>query len=217
MDFEHSNVKPEAIEAEWEGQLDVFSWLEFVCAIPHVLFVVTTKKENGLANAAFQSWSSFTGEGEDYFIIMSGVMKHTHTYNNIKREKEFCVNFLNQKYLEQCLQTVDKNDTDIDEITETGFTSEAGKTIDVSRISESFLKLECEYEWEKELVPGGNNITVCGRVKHISVSEQFAKKSTEERYGEDSFMFNLHNPVDPHTGEFFGSGIGSIDYSGELK
>ena len=70
MNFENGNVKPESLQAEWEGQLDVFSWLEFVCAIPHVLFVVTTKKENGLANASFQSWSSFTGEGENYFIIM---------------------------------------------------------------------------------------------------------------------------------------------------
>ena len=112
---------------------------------------------------------------------------------------------------------MEKNDPDIDEITEAGFTSEAAKVIDVPRISESFLKLECEYEWEKELVPDSNNITICGRVKHISVSEQFVKKSTAERYGEDSFMFNLHNPVDPHTGEFFGSGVGFIDYFGELK
>ena len=55
--------------------------------------MVTTLKENGLANAAFQSWSSFTREGDGYYVIMSGIMKHTHTYANIKRDKEFCVNF----------------------------------------------------------------------------------------------------------------------------
>lgn len=216
MDFEHSNIKPDSIKAEWEGQLDMFSWLEFVCAIPQVLFVVTTEKENGQPNAAFQGWSSFTGESDEYFIIMSGLMKRNHTYQNIRREEEFCVNFLNQEFLAQCQQTVEKNDPELDEITEAGFTAEPGETIDAPRISEAFLKLECEFEWEKELVLESPNTVICGRVQHLAVDREFAQKPTEERYGSESFMFNLHNPVDPVTGEFFGSGIGCIEYSGKL-
>ena len=53
MNYEHDNIRPENFIENWEGKWKVFSWLEFVCAIPHVLFMVTTLKENGLPNAAF--------------------------------------------------------------------------------------------------------------------------------------------------------------------
>lgn len=212
MSFEHDNDKPEYFKESWPGKWRVFSWLEFVCAIPHVLFMVTTLKENGLPNAAFQSWSSFTGEGNDYFVIMSGVMKHTHTYKNIKRDKEFCINFLSKAYLENCLRSIRKNGFDSNEIISAGFTAEDSKAIKVPRIKESFLKLECEYKWEKELIPDSHNITICGKVKHVSVSEAFAKALTKDRYGKESFMFNLHEPTNPFTGDSYGSGVGVIEF-----
>ncbi|NQT60611.1 MAG: flavin reductase [Bacteroidetes bacterium] len=216
MNFEHNNVKPEYFKENWEGKWKVFSWLEFVCAIPHVLFMVTTLKANGLSNAAFQSWSSFTGEDDNYYVIMSGVMKHTHTYQNIKRDKEFCVNFLNAKYLEQCWKTIKEHNIDNDEISAGGFTLEESKSIKVPRINESFLKMECEYEWEKELCPNSHNITICGKVKHVSVNEYFAKAITKDKYGKDGFMFNLHNPMNPFTGEYFGGGVGILEYTCDM-
>lgn len=212
MDFEHSNIKPDYFKENWEGKWKVFSWLEFVCAIPHVMFMVTTFKGNGLPNASFQSWSSFTGEGDNYYVIMSGIMKHTHTYENIKRNKEFCINFLDIKYLDSCWKTIKEHDVDIDEITSSGFTVEKSKAITAPRIKESFLKLECEYEWEKELCANSFNITICGKVKHISINENFAKVQTNQKYGKDSFMFNLHNTQNPYTGEYFGGGVGTIEY-----
>lgn len=216
MNFEHNNLKPEYIREDWEGKWKVFSWLEFVCAIPHVLFMVTTIKENGLANAAFQSWSSFTGEGDNYYIIMSGVMKDTHTYQNIKRDKEFCINFLSSDYLEECRKTIKDNNIASDEISAAGFTLEDSMAISAPRIKEGFLKLECEYQWEKELCESSHNITVCGKVKHLSIAEKFAKEMTKEKYGKDSFMFNLHNPMNPFTGKSFGSGVGHIKFSQDL-
>ena len=216
MNFEHNNIKPEYFKENWEGKWKVFSWLEFVCAIPHVLFMTTTIKENGLPNAAFQSWSSFTGEGNNYYVIMSGVMKHTHTYRNIKRGKEFCINFLSVKYLEQCWKTIKEHNIDQDEISGAGFTREDSQSIKVPRIKESFLKMECIYEWEKELCPNSHNITICGKVKHISVHESFAKAITKDKYGKETFMFHLHNPMNPFTGEYFGGGVGSIEYVCEI-
>jgi flavin reductase (DIM6/NTAB) family NADH-FMN oxidoreductase RutF len=212
MNFEHSNIKPEHIKENWPDQCKIFSWLEFVCAIPHVLFMVTTFKENGLPNAAFHGWSSFTGEGDSYFVIMSGVMKNTHTYKNIKRDKEFCINFLNQNYLENCWKSVREHKFDSDEITSAGFTIEDSKVIKAPRIKESFLKLECEYQWKKELIPDSHNITICGRVKHISVSESFAKAVIKDKYGNESFMFNIHNPMNPFSGEYLGDGVGIIEF-----
>jgi flavin reductase (DIM6/NTAB) family NADH-FMN oxidoreductase RutF len=210
--YEHGNDKPQYVLENWEGKWKVFSWLEFACAIPHVLFMVTTLKENGLPNAAFQSWSSFTGEGEDYFVIMSGVMKHTHTYDNIMRNKEFCVNFVADKYLENCWNSIHHHDVGADEISAAGFTAESSKSIGAPRISEGFLKMECSYEWDRELVKNGHNSTICGRVKHVSIASELAKAATKDKYGKDSFMVHLHNPMNPFTGEHLGGGIGTIQF-----
>ncbi|MBN2532810.1 MAG: flavin reductase [Spirochaetales bacterium] len=216
MNYEHDNCRPEYFKENWEGKWKVFSWIEFVCAIPHVLFMVTTLKENGLPNASFQSWSSFTGEGDNYYIIMSGVMKHTHTFANIKRNKEFCINFLNKNYLDQCWKTIKEHNFDNDEITAAGFTLEDSRSIKVPGIKESFLKMECCYEWEKELCPNSHNITICGIVKHISIDEHFAKAVTKDKYGKDSFMFHLHSPINPFTGEIHNGGVGTIEYAGNI-
>lgn len=212
MDFEHDNIKPDYFKENWEGKWKVFSWLEFVCAIPHVLFMVTTIKENGLPNASFQSWSSFTGEGDNYFVIMSGIMKHTHTYENIRRDKGFCINFLTRTYLENCWKSIKKHDFDEDEISAAGFTIEKSKSIEAPRIKESFLMMECSYEWEKELLKNSHNITICGKVKYVSINDTFAKARTKEKYGKESFMFNLHNPMNPFTGDYFGGGVGVMEY-----
>lgn len=216
MNYEHDNKKPDHLTENWEGKWKVFSWLEFVCAIPSVLFMITTVKENGLTNAAFQSWSSFTGEGDDYFVIMSGVMKHTHTYANIKREKEFCVNFVGKDHLDKCWKSIQEHHADADELLAAGFTPEASHAISPPRIKESFLKLECTYEWQKELVPDSHNITICGKVQHVSIDEAFAEATTREKYGQDHFVFNLHNPINPLSGEHLGGGVGIIQYVQEM-
>jgi len=216
MNYEHNNTKPDYFKEDWEGKWKVFSWLEFVCAIPHVLYMVTTIKENGLPNAAFQSWSSFTGEGDSFFVIMSGLMKHTHTYKNIKRDQEFCVNFITEQYLKNCWRSVEEHDYNNDEIAAAGFTTEASRSIKAPGIKESFLRLECTYEWEKELVQNSHNITICGKAAHVSVDEVFAKAMTDKKYGEESFMFNLHAPMNPFTGEFSNSGVGIMKYLREM-
>ena len=131
-------------------------------------------------------------------------------------EKEFCVNFINANYLDQCWKTIHEHDFEQDEITSAGFTREESRSIAAPRIAESFLKLECEYEWEKELCPDSHNITICGSVKHVSVKEKFANALTKDRYGKDTFMFNLHNPMNPFTGEYFGGGVGVIEHICEM-
>lgn len=208
--FEHDNRMPDYFKENWEGKWSIFSWMEFVCAIPQVLFMVTTVKDNGLPNAAFQSWAGFTGEGDDFFIIMSGVMKHTHALANIRRGKEFCVNFLNVSHLEKCWRSIKEHDLNTDEIASSGFTIEPSASITPPRIAESFLKLECELQWEKELVPGGRNVTICGKTRYISVSDAFAKANTNDKYGMENYMLHLHNPIDPFTGDYLGGGVGII-------
>ena len=216
MSFEHDNSKPECIQG-WEGQYSIFSWLADVTAIPHAIFMVTTLKENGLPNAALQGWSCFAGEGDHYYVIMTTLMTHKHTYRNIKRTGEFCINFLPASYVDQCKQTIALNDDDTDEIAASGFTPEKSHAIAAPRIQESFLKLECQYEWEKELQPNSRCRVVCGKVRHISASDEFVRSPVTERYGKDSFMFHLMAMKDPYTGENLSGGIGHIELTREME
>ena len=164
MTYEHDTHKPEIFTEDWPGQYEIFAWMAYLCPIPHVIFLVTTLKENGLANAALHGWANFNGEGEDYFVVMP-VMRHTHTYQNIQRTGEFCLNFLSPETIERCKETILHNEGEDDEITCAGLTHESAASIQPPRVREGFLKLECTYEWEKELCPGGANILVCGRVQ----------------------------------------------------
>lgn len=214
--FEHNSKRPDNFVEDWNGQFDIIPWMSYLTSIPHVIFMVTTKKENGLSNAALHGWASFTGEGNHYYIIMP-VMKHTHTYENLKRDQVLCVNFLSAKHIEQCKETINNNLGDIDEIVQAGFTAERSRAIDVPCIKESFLRLECDFEWEKELYPDSLNRMICVKVRHISVNEDFVKLPVDERYGEDSFIFHLMAMKDPNTGERIRGGIGRVELTKEME
>ena len=216
MTFEHGYTRPDTIHEDWENQFKIFSWIAYLTAIPHVIFLVTTLKENGQPNAALHGWASFTGEGDNYYVIMP-VMKHTHTYRNIQRDGEFCINFLSAAYVDMCKETIRHNTIETDEIAAAGLTREGSATRRVPRIEESFLKLECTLQWEKALCPDSTNITVCGKVAHLSVDERFVTSPVTQRYGQDSFVFHLMAMKNPYTGERLRGGIGRIELTREME
>lgn len=94
MKIEIGTERPANFNEYWPGQYEIFSHFEYVTGIPHVLFAVTTFKENGLPNVNFHSWSSFQGDGDGFFAILAGLYQHTHAFADILRSGEFCVNFL---------------------------------------------------------------------------------------------------------------------------
>ena len=216
MTFEHGSSRPDTLYEDWELQFDILPWMAYLTAIPHVIFLVTTLKVNGRPNAALHGWASFTGEGDHYYVIMP-VMKHTHTYQNMQRDGEFCVNFLTASSIERCKKTIQHNSLDTDEIAAAGFMSEDSATLRVPRVAESFLKLECTVQWEKEVCPESVNSIVCGRVNHLSVDEHFVTRPVTERYGDESFVFHLMAMKNPYTGERIRGGIGRIEVTREME
>lgn len=211
MNYEHGSSKPENFREDWDGQFEFLPWMAYISSIPHVIYVITTLKADGTPNAGLQGWSSFSGEGNNFFALISGMLKHSHTFGNILRDKEFCINFLSPKYLENMKKTISENSLEVNEILNSGFSQEESKTISAPRIKESFLKLECSLEWTKELVPNGKNVTVCGKVNHISANEDFAIKTAFERYDKNSFSFHLMAMKNPGTGERIKGGIGRVE------
>lgn len=198
MKFEVGETRSEAFAEDWPGQYDVFSHLEFACGVPSVMFLITTLKENGKPNACLHAWSTFSGDGGGFFAVMPGLMQSTHTYRNILRDKEFCVNFLSPDYYDRCIETIKQNGDDVDELAAGGFTAEPAKTVKPPRIREAFLSYECTLESSSDLSGKGCNAMIIGRVRHAAVDEG---RGMAEICGENGFMFNVHSPKDPETGK----------------
>lgn len=210
MKYEMGIKKPDALVEQWSEQYSIFSWMEYVTSIPQPIFLITTVKENGKPNLCLHAWSTFTGEGDNYFCIIS-LLKHQHTYHNILRTGEFCVNFPDPTLIKKSYDSINNNSIDDDEITKSGFTIEKAAEISVPRVKECFLALECTFEWEKPLFENSRWTLICGRVKHLAMEEERLKAGAKGRYGSSGYFYNLHSPKNPIDGSEEPDMIGIIE------
>lgn len=205
---------PENFKDTWPGpgpgQFEICSWVEFVTAIPQAISVVTTYKENGLSNACPQAWTLYSGDGDGFYIIFS-VMKRTHTYKNILRDKEFVVNFPTAAEFRKCMDTIKNNSEDADEITASGLTIEASKMVNAPRIKECFVHMECKLGWHRPLHRGSIWHVFAGEVVHVAADSERLKHNSNGRYGDKGYIYNIHSPIDPTTGEQESSRVGKIE------
>lgn len=196
---------PEKMQPEIFG----FSWLEYALAIPSPLVLVTSYKENGLPNAAMQSWCTFTGN-EGYHCLFSCVHKSEHMYASILAKKHFVVNFPSRDVFIRCMKTIENNRYEVDEIAASGLTAVPAKQVNAPMVEECFLNLECELEWEKELVPGGDHVVMCGKIVGFCMDEKYYDPAQKGRYGETGYLYNIHCPTNPETGRIEKSKVGVI-------
>lgn len=203
MKIEIGEERPAHFNEGWPGQYSIFSHLELVTGVPSALFLITTLKENGQPNVCLHAWSTFVGDGGGYFAIMPSLMQSTHTYKNILREREFCVNFMSSEHYDRCVATIGNNEEGADEAEANGFEIEPAVTVKAPRLKDAFATLECTLESTADLSGKGINALVIGRVHHAAVEESHSGIDTVC----DSFMYNVHCPKDPKTGIGSQSGL----------
>lgn len=203
------NSRPTNFKETWTRQFQIFSWVEYVSAIPQAISVITTWKENRLPNACLQAWTMYNGDADGYYVIFS-IMNRTHTYKNILRDKDFAVNFPGIEEFPRCYDTIKNNDDVIDEITASGLTVEPSQAVNAPRIKECFLNLECRLEWHRPLHDGSYWHLFAGEVVHVAIESNHAQSGTYSRYGSSGFICNIHSPIDPRTGVQDDSMVGEI-------
>lgn len=199
MKHEIGTEKPAQFKEEWPGQYEFFSHLEYTAGVPHALCLITTRKENGKSNACFHAWQCFAGDSAAYHAVVAGLSLSGHTYQNMLREKEFCINFLSAAQYDACSKTIEKNGEENDELLDAGLTPEEGKTVKAPRVKEAFLTLECAFESAQDLSGKGIIALVVGRVTHAAAEEGF--HALDKICSPEGFMFNVHAPKHPLTGE----------------
>ena len=205
MKTEVGMERPAHYKESWPGMYDLFSHYEFISNVPQPLFLITTLKENGKINACFHSWSAFSGDAGGFYAVMSGLMKHTHTYKNILRDKEFCVNFLCAEHYEACDATIKNNDDNTDELEAVGLTAEASSVVKPPRVKEAFLSFECKLHSDTDLSGKGITTMIVGQVVNAVVEGDHSDSA--ELCGEKGFMYYIHAPKNPATGEGAENGI----------
>jgi flavin reductase (DIM6/NTAB) family NADH-FMN oxidoreductase RutF len=191
MKIEIGCTKPDNFVDRWPGEFRIFSHFEMALGIPHSLFLITTMKENGKPNACFQSWSSFSGDSGGFYAI-TPLVQTTHTYQNIIRTKEFCINFISARYFDACYKTIVNNSDDTDEIAAGGFVPEQAKCISVPRIQEAFLSLECTLHTNIDLSGEGITSLVIGKVLSVAMDSDYINGS-DKKYGQNGFMYYLYD------------------------
>ncbi|MDR1706252.1 MAG: flavin reductase [Clostridiales bacterium] len=181
--------RPAHFKEDWPGMYDVFSHFEYVAGVPQPLFLITTLKENGNVNACFQGWSAFSGDADGFYAVIPGCWTLSHTYKNILRDKEFCVNFMSAGYYGACKKTIEANGEDNDELEAAGLTAEASKTVRPPRVKEAFLSYECKLHSDIDLSGKGKTRLVIGRVTMAAIGDK------------KDYMYYINYRKDPVTGE----------------
>ncbi|MBN1139537.1 MAG: flavin reductase [Anaerolineae bacterium] len=203
--------QPSYLVEDWPNKYTVFSWLEYVVTVPNPIFLVTTLKANGAANANLHSWGLVVGDHDGYSSLLA-LLEQTHTYANIVREGEWCLNFPSVRHYKQCFETIACNGPDNDEIADAGLTIEAAQTVRAPRIAECAINLECQLTWHRPLVEGSRWRLLVGRVRHVAVDEAAMAVDPDERLAALGLMYNVRGTVNPLNGEYYGPNtLGVLD------
>lgn len=197
--FTHN--KPECLIEDWPGKYETFSWLEFGITVPNPIFIVTTLKEGDIPNANIQSWGLLLGEGKHNHFLLA-MLKHHHTYANIKRTGEWCINYISKEYIVQANATIKNNGPETDELAASGLTAMPSRNIKTPSISESKVALECVLKWEKSLAEDSKWSLLCGEIVQAVIDDTVLAVKPEERIASMGLMYNIRGTVNPLNGDY---------------
>lgn len=189
-----------------------FHWMEFVVGVPSPLYIVTSYKSNGLANACMQSWTTFTGGKNGFYAIVSSVSKYGHLYQTLHEKGDAVINFMSADLYDPCMSTIRNNGFETDEIKAAGLTGVKADLVDAPLIEECFMNLECRFKWEKEIAEGDDSVLVCLEVVNVHIDQRHLDEGDLGRTGETGILYNIHHPIDSE--HFQGT---AHDYVGVVK
>jgi flavin reductase (DIM6/NTAB) family NADH-FMN oxidoreductase RutF len=130
------------------------------------LILVTTLGPTGLPNVAPKTQNMDVGRREQYFAFVC-TPQH-HTYQNVKVNHEFVVNYPGPELIEKVSSAAQPAE-DSDEIALAGLTSIPSVVVKPPRIKECYLHLECKLMEIKDLEDGS---IILGKIAARSVDKE---------------------------------------------
>ena len=199
------------------GQFQVFSWYNFVLNIPTAVFIVTTKKKNGLSNAQLNAWGMLLGSGSEPKFMLQ-LMNNSDTLRLIKANKEFVINFPSYDLKQRFMKTAAHYPYDVDEICASGLTPEPCKVVSVQRVKECYAHYECVLDWLKEVeAETPVNTLMMGKVVHAAIDEEYLLPEIKASFTKRAIPYHFsefYNHQDKTCSAGEASGICQLDVEG---
>jgi flavin reductase (DIM6/NTAB) family NADH-FMN oxidoreductase RutF len=200
MKIELPLTPPEHVKEQWPGQFSVFSYYSFVVDVPSPVFIITTLKESGLANAALSAWGMMAGSGKEPKFLLQ-VHNYTESRRLIESTGEFVVNFPSLKLKREMRNTVKPYDGNTDEILASGLTHEPSSVVKPPRVAECFASLECRVEWVRDVETHDKVSTlVQAAIVHASIDEDVLHDSLVETHARRQWVYDIQESINPQTG-----------------
>lgn len=208
---------PDWIKESWDGQFEVFPWYYFAIDLPSPVFIVTTQKENGLANAQLSTWGMVAGSGnEPKFILM--VHNYTETRSLIEKTGEFVINFPGISLKDKFENTIKRFNNDTDEILASGLQHDVSSIVKAPRVKECFAHFECKLDWiqdiEKEVK---SSSLVQGSIVHAAIDENVLSDNLKDTCEKRSWVYSVHEMVNPKTGKHDAGFMTTLDMASGIK
>lgn len=181
------------------GDLPVAERYKFLTAlvIPRPVAFATTRDEAGVHNAA--PFSFFNVFSEDPALVVLGVSsrpdgRKKDTINNIRKSQQFVVNMVDERIIEAmhiCSADVPPEESELDF---TNLTLAPSKLIDVKRIAEAPVNLECRVNQIMDF--SERRTLVIGEVLCIHILDEIIDPATRrvipERYSPIARLYGDH-------------------------
>lgn len=208
---------PDCIKESWEGQFEVFPWYYFAIDLPSPIFIITTLKDNGLANAQLSTWGMIAGSGnEPKFILM--VHNYTETRKLIEKTGEFVINFPDISLKDKFRNTIKPFDADTDEIMASGLQHDTPVKVKAPRVKECFAHFECKLDWIQDIEKEAKfSSLVQGSIVHAAIEENVLDDDLKTTCEKRKWVFNVHEMVNPKTGNHESGFLAALDMNSGVK
>ena len=142
--------------------------------VPRPIALVTTVDAAGIPNAA--PFSFFNLMGHDPPILVLGIERkapgeYKDTLRNLRDSGEFVVNLVNEALAERMNVTAVDFDSSVDELEEAGLESERATRVNVPRITDSPVSLECTTRQVISL--GEDRSLVIGDIRAMHIADEY--------------------------------------------
>jgi len=155
-----------------------FRWFKLYLPIPMGCAIITTMDEQDRVNAApfamVFPWQN--DEKEPQLIVMA--FSGWHTSQNIKKTKEFVVNWPEAHLIDQIMKTAVFYDEGVNELEKAGLHEMPAIKVKPPRIMECAGHYECTLN---RIIEMGAGYHIIGDVVDISLNKDYAAMSREER------------------------------------
>ena len=169
-----------------------FRWFKLYLPIPMGCTIITTMDEQGRVNAApfamVFPWNN--DEKEPQLIVMA--FSGWHTSQNIKKTKEFVVNWPEVNLVKEIMKTAVFYDEGVNELNMAGLTAMPAAKVKPPRIAECAGHYECKLN---RIIEMGSGYHIIGDVVDISLNKDYAAMDRDERTRKIKLPIALGAPV----------------------